>query len=245
MILVNTAVDILIILFLALGAYAGWRKGLIKSLVSIIGLIAIIIISYALKTNLANFLIDKFPFFNFPGMAGLTSINVLIYNIISFVVIFVLLYCILNIVLAITGFVDTLLKFTVIWIIPSKIGGAIVNFVEAWLFVYLVLFVLGSFGISSGFIVDSKVSNFILDHTPVVGTMLKDARTTIKEVAEEFVTYSKDEEKTTDDLNLRILQIEILNGLITKEKAQELIDTGKVDLDNVYFGKGDSLWSNI
>ncbi len=241
----NTAVDVLIVLFLALGTYAGWKKGLIKSLVNVIGLVAIIIISYALKTSLANFLIDKFPFFTFPGMAGLTSINILMYNIISFMVIFILLYCILNIILAITGFIDTLLKFTVIWIIPSKIGGAIIGFIESWIFIYLALFVLASFGISSGFIVDSKVSSFVLDHTPIVGTMLGDARKTIKDIAEDFTTYTNDESKTTEDLNLRILQIEILNGLISKEKAQELIDIGKVDLDNVYFGSGENLWLNI
>ena len=86
----KTVVDILIIVFLLLGTYAGWRKGLIKSLVNFVGLIAVVILSFYLKTFIANFLIDKMPFFNFAGLNGLSSINILIYNVIAFV--FVLYY---------------------------------------------------------------------------------------------------------------------------------------------------------
>ena len=132
--------DIIILLIIILGTLAGVKKGLLKTLVGVVGLVAIVIISYTLRLPLANFLIDTLPFFEFGGVIeGLTSLNVLIYNVIAFIVIFVLLYCVLNIVIALTGFIDTLLKFTVIWIIPSKIGGGILGFIESWVFVYLVL----------------------------------------------------------------------------------------------------------
>ena len=89
----NIFVDIILVVFLALGAYAGTRKGLIKTAIGFIGLVAIIILSYSLKTPLANFLIDTMPFFQFGGaLEGITSINILIYNVISFIVIFILLY---------------------------------------------------------------------------------------------------------------------------------------------------------
>ena len=68
MIKLSTVVDILIIVFLLLGTYAGWRKGLIKSLVNFIGLIAVVILSFYLKTFIANFLIDTMPFLNFAGL---------------------------------------------------------------------------------------------------------------------------------------------------------------------------------
>ena len=82
MIRVSTVVDVLIVVLLLLGTYAGWRKGLIKSLVNFVGLITVVILSFYFKTYLANFLIDTLPFFNFAGLNGLSSINILIYNII-------------------------------------------------------------------------------------------------------------------------------------------------------------------
>jgi len=242
----STIVDIILVAFIALGTFLGLRKGLIKTLVGFIGLVAIVIISYTLKTYLANFLIDFMPFFSFSGsLAGLTSLNILIYNVVAFVVIFVIMYCILNIVIALTGFIDTLLKFTVIWIIPSKIGGAILGLLEAWVFIFLAVFVLAQFSVTNAFISDSKVSDIILNHTPVIGNYLGGASKAAQEIYAGIEEYSKDDTKTTTDLNLYILQIEINYGLVSKDKATELMEIGKIGLDNVMFGKGESGWLNI
>lgn len=242
----STLVDIILIAFIILGTYMGTRKGLIKSLVSFVGLVAIVIISYSLRVHLAGFLIDTMPFFDFGGdLAGLTSLNILIYNLIAFVVIFIVLYCILNIVIAVTGFIDTLLKFTVIWIIPSKIGGAIVGFLESWIFLFLVVFVLAQFSFTNNLIKDSGISNVILNNTPVIGNYLGGASRAAQEIYEGIEEYAKDETKTTEDLNLYILQVEINYGLVSKEKATELMEIGKIGLDNVMFGKGKFPWLNI
>ena len=242
----SIVVDIILIAFVVLGILAGLKLGLIKSLVSFIGLIAIVIISYDLRVKLAAFLIDTMPFFNFGGaLEGLTALNILIYNVVAFIVIFVVLYCILNIVLALTGFIDTLLKFTVIWIIPSKIGGAIVGFLEAWIFLFLVAFVLAQFSFSANLIRDTYVGNFLLDHTPIIGNYLGGASKAAEEIYAGIEEYNNDETKTTHDLNLYILQVEINYGLISKEKATELMEIGKIGLDNVMFGKGDKEWLNI
>lgn len=241
----KSIVDIFIIVFLLLGTYAGWRKGLIKSLVNFVGLIAVVILSFYLKTYIANFLIDKLPFFNFAGFDGLSSVNILVYNVIAFIFVFVILYCILNIIISITGFIDMLLKFTVIWVIPSKILGAVVGFLESWIYIYLVIFVLSAFNVTSSYILDSKVGTFMLDKTPVVKNVFGGAYSSIKEMYKIMDEYEKAEDKDNKDLNLRILQIEIANNLITKEKAQKLVDDRKIDLGDVRFGKGEDLWLNI
>lgn len=232
----NTIVDIFIVLFIIIGTFLGTKKGLIKSAVGFIGLVAIIILSYTFKTYLANFLIDVMPFFQFSGaIAGLTSLNVLIYNVISFIVIFILMYCILNIVISLTGFIDTLLKFTVIWIIPSKIGGAIIGLLESWVFLYLAVFVLAQFNGTNAWISESKVGDFILNNTPVIGTYLSDAGDAAQDIYDTIELATK-ENVEAQTLDLRILQIEIKYGLITKEKAQELIQTGKIPIKGVMFG---------
>ena len=240
-----TVVDIILVVALALGTYIGWRKGVLKSAISVLGLITIVIISYALKNPVAAFLIDRLPFFNYPGLTGLTSINILVYHVVSFAVIFVILYCILNIILTLTGFIDTLLKFTGIWIVITKIGGAIIGFLETWILVYFILFMFLSIGPLSHYVTDSKVANFMTEHTLIFSKITTDARNAMTQIYKNIEEFTKDENKTTEDLNLRILQIEILNGLVTKEKAQELMETGKIDIDNVYFGNEDNSWLNI
>lgn len=240
-------VDIIVVLVIVFGVIAGAKRGLIKSLVGLIGLVAIIIISFSLKNPVANFLIDKMPFLNYGGnLYGLTTINILVFNMISFVVVFIVLYCLLNVILKITGFIDTLLKLTVIWIIPSKIGGAIIGLLESWVYVYLVLFVLIQFGITNPFVMQSNVSKFILDHTPVVGTYLEKAKDGAIKIYQSVEEYSKDETKTLKDIDLMILQTEINSGLISKPKANELIQTGKIPLDGVMIAQKDIFeWLNI
>ena len=242
----STIVDIILLAFIVLGTFAGAKKGLIKTAVGFVGLVAIVILSYTLKTYLANFLIDVMPFFQFSGaIEGLTSLNILIYNIISFVVIFILLYCILNIIIAVTGFIDTLLKFTVIWIIPSKIGGAILGFLESWIFIFLVVFVISQFSFANVAVRESKITDLVLNHTPIIGTYLGGATKASEEIYTGIQEFTKDSSKTQNDLNLYILQVEINYGLISKEKATELMEIGKIGLDNVMFGKGESGWLNI
>jgi len=239
----SLVVDFIIIAFIILGILAGVKKGLIKSLVSIVGLVAVVILSYSLRIPLANFLIDNMPFFSFGGiLEGLSSINILIYNVVAFILIFIVLYSVLNIILVLTGFIDTLLKFTVIWIIPSKIGGAIVGFLEAWIYLFLVAFIMLQFSFTADLIRDSKMANIILDNTPIIGTYLSGASEAAKEIYE---TIEECKEDKNINLDLRILTILIDNDILTKEKAQELMDIGKVEIENVTLARGNGLWLNI
>lgn len=238
----NILVDIIVVAMLILGIVVGQKKGLIKTAVGLIGLVAVVIISYTLRVPLANLLIDKMPFFDFNG---LPSLSILLYNVIAFVVVFVVLYSILSIILSLTKFVDTLLKLTVIWIIPSKIGGAIIGFLETWVYLFLILFVMVQFNVSAAWVKDTTVAKVILDHTPIVGSFMNESKEAAKDIYKSMDEMSKDETKTQDDINLRILQYEIIHGLVSKEKAQELVETGKVKLDNVLFGKAKELWLNI
>ena len=116
---------------------------------------------------------------------------------------------------------------------------------EAWIFLFLVVFVLNQFNATNGVIKDSNVSQIILDHTPVIGNYLSGASKAAEEIYDGIETYRNDETKTTSDLNLYILQIEINYGLVSKDKATELMEIGKIGLENVMFGKGDNIWSNI
>ena len=241
----NTVIDVFLVVLLLVGVYAGMRKGLIKSLVSLIGLIAIVIVSFSIKTPIANFLIDKLPFFNFAGMEGLTALNVLVYNVIAFVLVFVVLYTVLNVIISVTGFIDTLLKFTVIWVIPSKIGGAIIGFLETWIFLYLLCFVLTSFNVTAPWMLDSKVGDFVLTHTPLIGKALGNVTNSAKEIYALVEEVKDDENKSTESLNQDILLLEYKYGLITLDKIEELIDTGKIEFSYEFEIGEIKKWLNI
>ena len=55
-------VDIIILIFLAFGAVLGFKRGFTKQLVSLVGIFAIIILSFLLKNPVSVFLYNNLPF---------------------------------------------------------------------------------------------------------------------------------------------------------------------------------------
>ena len=223
-----TIVDAIVILFLLLGAVLGFKKGAIRSLVGLVGTIAVVVIAYYLKNPVANLLYDYVPFFDFSGdWQGLVTLNVLLYESIAYILVFVVLYAILSLILKLTGVIEKLLSVTIILGIPSKIIGAVLGFVEALVFSFIVLFVLLQFNGSHAWIKDSTVAMSILDKTPIIGSM-------VDETYQAIVNISDLQEKYEDNPDMNAYNGEILGimlryHVITTDTTQKLIDNGKLD----------------
>ena len=73
--------DVLIIIFIFLGAFAGLRRGLIKQTVLLVGLVLTLVISFYLRVPIATFFYKNLPFFNFTGIfKGMSVLNILVYE---------------------------------------------------------------------------------------------------------------------------------------------------------------------
>ena len=59
--------DVAIVLGLAMSAIIGFKRGAIKEIVSLIGIIVVFIIAFSFKGVLGNVLCKWLPFFNFAG----------------------------------------------------------------------------------------------------------------------------------------------------------------------------------
>ena len=79
-------VDAIIILLILACGVAGFKRGVLKQLVSTVGFVIIVILAFYLKNPIAEFLSLHLPFFNFGGsFANVTSLNIILYQIISFI----------------------------------------------------------------------------------------------------------------------------------------------------------------
>lgn len=231
----SLVVDIIIVALLALGGYLGWKAGILKTLVRFVGLVAITILAFTFKSYLAKFLLGIIPFSDFGGIfEGIYSINIFLCNGIAFLVIFILLYCLLNIIISVTGFIDTLLKFTVIWILPSKILGSVVGVLEGWVFVLVALVGLSQFTFTTNMVYESNIAPVMMKYTPVVGKLARGTAESMNDVYKILKEAPKDTDRS--NLDLRVLQEAISAGIITTGEATELIDTGKLPFENVLFG---------
>ena len=103
-------VDVIIIALLILGGVAGFKAGVIKKLTDFIGMFVVIILAFYLKNYISVIMYENLPFFNFFGLInGIDALNILLYEVIAFLVIFIALLFVLKVVLMLTGLVEKIL----------------------------------------------------------------------------------------------------------------------------------------
>lgn len=220
-------ISVAVILVILLCGVLGFKKGVIKTGVQLIGTICVLIIAYALKDSVANLLMKYLPFFNFGGIfEGITAINILMYEMISFIVIFILLYCILNILLTLSGAVEKLLKFTIILAIPSKILGFILGLMEGVIFTYMILFVFLHLPQTENMVMDSKVALVVLERTPFIGSVALKTTLALEKI-NDIVTDLNDN-TSRDEINFNVIHTLVYYKIISQEDVEELMKSGKL-----------------
>jgi len=215
--------DALIIILLILGIMGGMRRGLIKETVLLVGLIFIVVVAFYLRTPLATFMYKTLPFFEFSGkFQGVTILNILLYELIAFLIIFSILYLILRILLKVTGIIEKILKATIILGIFSRIGGAIVGFIESYVIIFIILVITSQPFLKITGIDDSKVARKILNSTPI----MSDAVSDIVKVTEEV--YNLATKYKGDRFNEEAIDLFIKYDIITRENVDLLKEKGKL-----------------
>ena len=215
--------DIIIIVLIIIGALLGFVNGGIKTFVSAIGFIVVATISFMLKDIVAEVLFKICPFFNFFGVIkGVTSINILLYEVIAFIVIFGILYGILKLVTFFTGIVEKILSATIILSIPSKIIGMVIGAIENFLLVFF----------NYGFINNSKLKDKILYNTPILSNFVEKNVKINHELNDLIEKYKNEEDKSK--LTLETLNLMLKYKIVSVDTVEDLVKRDKLKIDYVY-----------
>jgi len=225
-------VDLGIIIFILLGAFVGWKQGFTRSVVNCVGYTVIIILAFLLKNPIGDFMMMYLPFFDFFGLIkGLSVLNIAVYQVFAFLLVFMLLTIVLKFLMVATKIFETILKFTIILGLPSKILGAILGLIKNYVIVFMVLYVL-TLPILSGaeFLSGSKMIKPILEKTPVL-SIFADKTVT---VATEFVQIKdKYEESNTNEFNLETLDLFLKYDVVKPETVEKLVEKDKLHIKNI------------
>ena len=215
-------VDVLIILLILCGGFIGASRGFTRQIVTVVGFVLVLVLSFLFKDMLANILLNICPFFKFNG---LTSLNILLYEALSLLILVGIFSSILNVLINLTSLFEKFLNSTIVLGFASKILGFILGCLEyiAISFIILTLFTV-KVDIS-----DAKLSNYILNHTPGLSNVCNNTIKTINDINELKEKYgdTKDEQ---EKLNRDMLELMINNKLISQEKANDLIEKNKLKM---------------
>ena len=89
-------VDTIILLGLFLGAVTGFVRGFFKQTVIFLGTILVVVLAFLIKNPLSTIMYQNLPFFKF---GGLTALNILVYEVIAFIIAVTILTLILAIII--------------------------------------------------------------------------------------------------------------------------------------------------
>ena len=228
-------VDLVIIVLIALGGVLGFLRGFFKELVCAGGFIVSAVLAFLFRGPVSSFLYANLPFFKFGNiLKGAPILNILLYEIIAFLVMFALFMVIVKIVKMATNVVELALNVTVILGVPSKLLGALVGLIEFYIITFVALFILSTPIGSSDLLKDSKFKDNILKHTPILSPL------TDKTVAifNEFDTVkNRYNDLNNDEFNNEAADLMLKYNIVSIKTVDKLVKQDKIKVADEILSK--------
>lgn len=227
-----SVVDIVIIIFLLFGALLGFKRGFTKQLLSCVGLIGILILAFILKNPVSTLLYENLPFFKFGGIfKGVTVLNILVYEILSFFLVLAILMVILKVLMFASRIFEKFLNMTIILGIPSKILGAVLGVIENFVITFIALYILSLPVLNLNILDNSKFKEPILTKTPILSIYTKDMVNVVGEFADLKEKYASATDPNS--FNLEALDVLLKHKIVTTSSVDKLIEKNKLDIKNI------------
>ncbi|MCP3025492.1 CvpA family protein [Halobacillus sp. A5] len=171
-------IDLLILIILLLGIFTGFKRGFILQLFHLIGFIAAFIVGVLYYDDLAPKLVLWIPYPDLPENSSWAvfldnlPLEAGFYNAIAFVIIFLGVKIILQIVASMLDFVADL---PILNSINGLLGG-VLGFIQRYVLVFILLYLAALVPVTSvqNAIEGSFTAQLIIEHTPVLSAQLKD-----------------------------------------------------------------------
>ena len=225
--------DIGIILLLIMFFILGTKTGIIREVVSLIGFIITFIIAYALKGVIGNLLCIILPFFKFSGaLEGLVTFNILLYQLIAFMIVFSILLGVFNLIVRVSKVMQKIVNMTIVLIIPSKILGGVLSFIKGYIVLFAIILVLYIPLGDTNMFNNSKMVELMLYNTPVLSDSMTKYTKSIREVYS-LTENIEDKSITINEANLKSLDIMLKYKVVNKKTVEKLITMKKLNIDNV------------
>ncbi len=162
-------IDVGIILILLMCMIVGWKHGVIREAVGLVGIILVLIISYYAKGFLGNLMCQYLPFMNLEGsLKDMPAFNIFIYQAIAFLIVFSILLGVYEILIKISKWIQKIVNLTIILWLPSKLAGAVIGFMKGWLLLFVILLVISIPIKNVSFYEESTLTRKIVYQTPIL-----------------------------------------------------------------------------
>lgn len=225
-------VDLIIIVLLVMGAVVGFKRGLIRQLLSLCGTIIAAVLAFLFKTPLAQLLCEYLPFFSFKGvLAGLSVLNLFVYEVIAFLIILAIFVGLLQVLIFLSNILEKIVSMTIIFALPSKLAGAVFGVLENYIVVFIILYIVSLPFFNIDIIRGSELRDPIVTKTPVLNKLAEKSVEVGTEIANLVDKYKIEEDK--NQYNLDTLDVLLKYNITKVETVDKLVEKNKIQLVNI------------
>ncbi|MBQ2408038.1 MAG: CvpA family protein [Bacilli bacterium] len=225
-------VDLIIIVLLVMGALVGFKRGLIRQLLSLCGTIIAAVLAFLFKTPLAQLLCEYLPFFSFKGvLAGLSVLNLFVYEVIAFLIILAIFVGLLQVLIFLSNILEKIVSMTIIFALPSKLAGAVFGVLENYIVVFIILYIVSLPFFNIDIIRGSELRDPIVTKTPVLNKLAEKSVEVGTEIANLVDKYKIEEDK--NQYNLDTLDVLLKYNITKVETVDRLVEKNKIQLVNI------------
>lgn len=227
-IIVNTIIIVVFLISLLVGHKKGFAETSINFVISIISTV----LAFCFKNPLSVYMYTNLPFFNLDGVfKGVSVINVLIYELIAFMVLLFCFTIIFTVIVHLTNIDKLLFSLFVKLRIPNKLFGSIFCFLQTYIIMYFIIFV----GMFIGNLFEFKGIDDTLAYkiykTPILYETLEPIHNTISEIGSLVSTHESVNSK--EEFNKESIKILLKYDIISEDNVRLLVEKDKLDIDNV------------
>jgi len=225
-------VDIIIIVLIVIGGIIGWKRGVIKEIAGTVGIVLVTVFSFLLKNPVSIVFYENLPFFRFGGIfKGVTALNILLYELIAFLIVFIVLMILWKLVLLASGLIQRILDMSFLLGIPSKIIGFLVGAIEFYLICFVTIYILSFPIFNIKEVRESDYAKFILNDTPIISNFVDNN----KEFVDEFVSLKEkyDNAESANQFNYETLDLFLKYDIIDIKSAKKLRERNKLKIDGI------------
>lgn len=166
-------IDAVIIVLFIIGFLIGYRRGAIKQVVTLVGFFLVIILSYLFKDFVAHICFSRLPFIDFSLFGAVSVVNIIFYELISFLLTLTVLSIALKIIIKLSGIIEKIFDVTIILGFISKIVGGILGILEMYVITFILLFLFSQPFMKITGIEESKLGDTILSKTPILADKIE------------------------------------------------------------------------
>lgn len=221
-------VSVITMLMILMVGVIGMKRGILKELVVVVGTVLVFFIAFILKDFLAAFFCKNLPFFHFLApLGGLSSLSILFYQLIAFLLIVIILQFALRILINISGLIGKVIDATIILALPNKILGFIAGLLEGYVIAFIILNVLTIPLANNQEFKESKVREYIVTKTPILSSSFGGINNALEEI---LILEGNDVNKN----NLAVIDTLLKYKVVSVDFMEELVKNKKmVDIDGV------------